>query len=395
MIKKYIRKIVRQMINILYPIMFKLFLTLPQRNKIVFESFHGKQFSDNPRAIYEYIQKNHSSNFKLLWAIDRRSSELLKDNRITSVKRLSPMWVYHMATAKYWITNTRLPFWVPKIAEIKYVQTWHGTPLKKLGIDIADVKMPGTNTDNYKQSFLKDADKWDYLISQNAFSTEQFQRAFNYNGKILECGYPRNDYLINNDNSDYINILKHCLGVDPFKKIIMYAPTWRDDEFIDIGHYKFNLQLELDLLKSNLKNDFMILIRAHYLIAENLDLNDFEGFAINVSEYEDIRDLYLVSDMLITDYSSVIFDYSLLERPIVLYAYDLEKYQYNLRGFYLDIEKLPFPICRTTEEVSNLIMSTDFNKRVNFSREYKERFNSIDNGSASKCVVEQVIFPDI
>ncbi|GEM02802.1 CDP-glycerol glycerophosphotransferase [Halolactibacillus halophilus] len=395
MIKKQLRKTVRKAISFLYFILFKLFLLLPQQNKIIFESFHGKQFSDNPRAIYEYLQGINVPNLKLIWAIDRRASRLLKDNRFTSVKRLSPMWVYHMATSKYWVTNTRLPLWIPKVAKISYVQTWHGTPLKKLGVDIDDVKMPGTNTENYKKGFLQDSSKWDYLISQNVFSTEQFRRAFNYDGEILECGYPRNDYLINNNNYDYIKILKHRLGIDSNKKIIMYAPTWRDDEFINVGHYKFNLKLELTLLKSYLKDDFIILIRAHYLISEKLDLNIFEGFAINVSEYEDIRDLYLVSDMLITDYSSVFFDYSLLERPILLYAYDLEKYQHKLRGFYLDIEELPFPICRTTEEVLNLIKLIDFNEKVNFSQEYKERFNAIDNGTAAKCVVEQVILSDI
>src|SRR5690606_16039435 len=145
--------------------------------------------------------------------------------------------------SKYWITNSRLPLWIPKSRRTIYVQTWHGTPLKKLGIDIEEVQMAETTTEKYKREFILESSKWDYLISPNAYSTGIFKRAFNFNKTIIESGYPRNDYLINNNNKTEVNKIKQKLGLPKDKKIILYAPTWRDNQFYSKGHYKFNLNL--------------------------------------------------------------------------------------------------------------------------------------------------------
>ena len=161
-----------------YKLLFIMIGLLPARkHTIVFESFLGKQFSDNPRAIYEYM-KEHYPEYKLYWSVDPRFIDNFKDKGVNIVPRLSIKWLLIMASAKYWVSNSRMPLWIPKPKHTVYLQTWHGTPLKKLAADMDDVFMPGTNIENYKRNFLKESANWDYLISPNPYSTKIFRRAF-------------------------------------------------------------------------------------------------------------------------------------------------------------------------------------------------------------------------
>ena len=155
-------------------------------------------------------------------------------------------------------------------------------------------------------------------------------------------GYPRNDVLVTRQNdTEYIEQIKKDLNLPKDKKVIMYAPTWRDDEFVKKGQYLFDLKINLANLKEQIGDDYVILLRMHYLIANALDLTGYDDFAIDVSNYNDISELYLISDALITDYSSVMFDYGILKRPQFFFAYDIEKYDKGLRGFYMNyMEKL-------------------------------------------------------
>src|SRR5699024_8605774 len=205
--------------------------------------------------------------------------------------------------------------------------------------DMDEVHMPGTNTEQYKRNFLAESSKWDYLISPNSYSTEIFQRAFQFNKTMLETGHPRNDYLITANEPKEIERLKKQIGLPLDKKIILYAPTWRDNQFYGRGRYKFELQLELDKMRENFGDEYIILLRMHYLVAEHLNIEEYKEFVYDLSLHEDIRELYLISDVLITDYSSVFFDYANLKRPILFYVYDIEEYRDTLRGFYVDFEK--------------------------------------------------------
>lgn len=396
MIKNLLVKIVRGKASLtIYKFIFKLFSTLPKKKKLViFESFHGKQFSDSPRAIYEYMKK-HNFQYELIWSVDRRSIELFKNLNVTFVKRFTPKWFWLMPRAKYWVNNVRLPNWLPKPKDTIYIQTWHGTPLKRLGIDIDEVRMPGTDTEKYKKNFISEAKKWDYLISPNRYSTEIFTRAFDYNGKMLETGYPRNDFLYNFQKED-VEKIKKGLNLPLDKKIILYAPTWRDNQYYSVGKYRFDIQLDLEQMRRELGQDYIILLRMHYLIAENLDLSQYEDFAYDVSNYLDIRDLYIISDMLITDYSSVFFDYANLRRPIIFYVYDLDEYRDELRGFYFNLEdEAPGPLTKTTNEVIEQINKFMENENQFSERfdEFYNRFCHLEDGKASERVVK-LIFND-
>ncbi|MCM3668083.1 CDP-glycerol glycerophosphotransferase family protein [Mesobacillus maritimus] len=375
-----------------YKLAFKFLGMLPADKKlVVFESFLGKQYSDNPRAIYEYLKENHPE-YKLYWSADKKYLRNFKDKDINFVPRFTIQWLFIMARAKFWVSNSRLPLWIPKPNHTVYLQTWHGTPLKRLAADMEEVHMPGTNTVKYKKNFLKEASNWDYLISPNSYSTEIFRRAFQFDRTMIESGYPRNDYLYQANNQETIAALKERFGIPEDKKVILYAPTWRDDQFYGKGKYKFDLELDLYKLREELGDEYVIILRMHYLVAENFDLGPHVGFAYDFSNYEDIRELYLVSDLLITDYSSVFFDYANLRRPMIFFVYDIDNYRDKLRGFYFDFEEqAPGPLTKTTEEVIEHIKQVDSNPVLNPKFDaFVQRFCSWEKGESSKKVVEEV-----
>ncbi|WP_025727143.1 CDP-glycerol glycerophosphotransferase family protein [Heyndrickxia ginsengihumi] len=376
-----------------YKLAFKIIGTLPaKKNVVMFESFLGKQYSDNPRAIYEYM-KEHHPEFKLYWSIDKRFIHNFEGKDLIYINRFSIKWLFAMARARYWVTNSRMPLWIPKPKHTIYLQTWHGTPLKKLAADMDEVHMPGTTTSKYKRNFLKEASNWDYLISPNAYSTEIFRRAFQFEKEMLETGYPRNDVLYNENKKETIEAFKVKYGLPLDKKVILYAPTWRDNQFYGKGRYKFDLALDLTMLKERLGDEYIIVLRMHYLVAENFDLTPYTGFAYDFSNHEDIRELYLVADLLITDYSSVFFDYANLKRPMIFFVYDIDDYRDNLRGFYFDFEEnAPGPLVKTTEQVIEEIRkleSNGFTLSETFNAFYN-KFCYLESGHSSQKVVDRV-----
>ncbi|WP_066258921.1 CDP-glycerol glycerophosphotransferase family protein [Neobacillus drentensis] len=362
------------------------------KNLIIFESFLGKQYSCNPRAIYEYLQRNHSE-YELIWSVDPRFEKGFIDKGIPYARRFSVKWLLLMARARFWVTNSRMPLWIPKPKNTIYLQTWHGTPLKKLAGDMKEVLMPGTTTEQYKENFFRETRNWDYLISPNHYSTEIFKRAFQFDKKMIESGYPRNDIFYRPDRTMISEEFKKQHKLPDDKKIILYAPTWRDNQFYQIGKYKLDLHLDLEKLRNELGDEYIIILRMHYLVAENFNLEAYQGFAWDFSKHEDIQELYLISDILITDYSSVFFDYANLKRPMIFFTYDLEEYKDDIRGFYFDFEeKAPGPLVETTEKVIAAIkgigeaaLSKD---RMN---EFYQRFCYLEDGHAAERVVKEVI----
>lgn len=376
--------------NNFYLLLYKRFFTkLPIDDKLVFfESFQGRSYSDNPKYIYEYMLDN-KNDYKFVWSF--KNKERIKGNPIV-VKRLGLSYYYYLGRAKYWVTNARMPNNIFKRKEAVYLQTWHGTPLKKLASDMDNVFMPGTNIVTYKKNFYRETKQWDYLISANEYSTKIFRRAFWFNKQMLEFGYPRNDILYTKNNEKDVNQIKEKLNIPKEKKIILYAPTWRDDEYYEKGSYKFSLKIDLEEFREKLKDEYFLILRMHYLISSNLDLSRYNDFVLDLSNYNDISELYLISDILITDYSSVFFDYANLKRPILFYMYDIEKYRDQLRGFYLNIGELPGPILKTTGDLLDSISNIDL-VMDRYAEKYEifyKKYCNWDNGKASENVVKTV-----
>ncbi|MFB6498746.1 CDP-glycerol glycerophosphotransferase family protein [Bacillus haynesii] len=391
--KNRLKKKIGKGVKKAYYFTFGLAGKLPVKKKtVIFESFAGKQYSCNPRAIYEYMKENNPE-YQLYWSVNPEYTGIFKEKGIPYIKRFTLKWLFAMARAEYWVVNSRLPLWIPKPKHTTYLQTWHGTPLKRLAVDMDEVHMPGTNTEKYKKNFTMEASKWDYLISPNAYSTEIFARAFQFNKTMIESGYPRNDFLHTDNNPKTVRGLKEKMQLPSDKKVIIYAPTWRDDQFYKKGKYKFDLDLDLNKLREEIGDDYVIVLRMHYLVAENFDLEPYKGFAYDFSSYEDIRELYMVTDLLITDYSSVFFDFANLKRPMIFFVPDIETYRDKLRGFYFDFEtEAPGPLVKTTDEVIEKVRETetmDYRLPAIFEPFY-EKFCYLESGRSSEKVVKTV-----
>ncbi|AJR09521.1 CDP-glycerol glycerophosphotransferase family protein [Photobacterium gaetbulicola] len=364
---------------------YSYFKKLPVNGKrAIFSSFSGKAFSDSPKYLYLECQQKYP-DIECIWVVDDLNIEI--PGNATKVKNMSFKHFYYMATSKYWIFNARIPAMFTKREEHVYLQTWHGTPLKKLGLDM-DVAYFATA--NYKHNFYKNAQRWDYLVSANSFSSKVFPSAFGVDKDIiLEYGYPRNDILINHTENDIAKIKKD-LKLDDTKKVILYCPTWRDDQKKASKDYGFNLKMDLKSLKDKFGSDAVILLRMHYLIAENIDLTGVEDFAFDVSNYPDIQELYIISDVMITDYSSTMFDYSILKKPVILYTYDLDKYKDVLRGFYFDLLELsPGPIVIEQSELENKI-EKGLSGELNYNEAFYNKFCLTDKGTASQSILEKL-----
>ncbi len=386
---KRFRKFAKKVVIKLYKL--ETMLVPIQKNIIVFESNMGRNYTGNPKCIYEEMVKNGlDKKYRCYIMLDDLTTEV--PGAAKKIKRTRTWYFFIMGIAGIWVCDSRQPKYIIKRKGVHYIQTWHGTPLKKLALDMDSVNMAGeTDIEKYKKNFYDNTRAWDYLISQNHFSTEVFKRAFAFDKTMLEVGYPRNDILFHSNNQESILALKKKMGLPCDKKILLYAPTWRDNEYYKKGAYKFNNALDFDLLKEKLGDDYVCIVKYHYLVKENLDWSAYKDFVYKFDMCEDIAELYLVADMLITDYSSVMFDYSILRRPMLFFTYDLEEYKDNLRGFYFDfMEEAPGPITRTTEELIDSILEyneEEFKEKYNA---FHNKYNHADDGNASSKVVKLI-----
>jgi CDP-glycerol glycerophosphotransferase len=178
------------------------------------------------------------------------------------------------------------------------------------------------------------------------------RRAFSYDGDVCESGYPRNDLLCSGEAPQVAERVRRRLGLPDGKRVVLYAPTWRDNQYYASGRYRFDFRLDLERAWQQLGDDYVVLLRGHHHMADDVPEGGRPGFAINVTAYPDISELFLVSDILVTDYSSVMFDFAATGRPMLFFTYDLEQYRDNLRGFYFDFAaEAPGPLLATSDEV--------------------------------------------
>lgn len=360
---------------------------------IIFESFGGRQISDSPLALYDYI-KNNYQKIDVIWSVEKSMVSYCKKNDINYVLRNTVKWAESLTKAQVWVSNARFPNYVRKQKHTFYVQTWHGTPLKKLGLDIDNVLMPGTTTKKYHKNFVAEANKWDVLVSPNQYSSSIFRRAFGFKNVLLNTGYPRTDKLVSSTN-DQIMKMKMDMGIPLSKKVVLYAPTYRDDSYISKGKYAFELPFDVKKMQETLGDEYVLVLRMHYLISSDLNVAQYGDFVIDQSNYHDISDLYLVADLMITDYSSVFFDYAYLKKPVLFYPYDFEKYKDELRGFYLDYEtELPGEIAYTEKELLNALSAYKEDSSAIVDDRmvaFYDEFCPFDKGDATKKIGDHII----
>lgn len=374
--------------------LYKLFLkTLPVDKRLIFfESNVGKNYAGNPKYVYqEMVKRGLDKKYRCVWSLEDTSIEIPGNAKKVERTRLS--YLYAMARAKVLVSDTRLPSFIEKRPGTTYFQLWHGTPLKKLAMDMDVLVMSeGLSLPEYKRLFQENINTWDYLISQSHYTTEKFKSCFNFKKPILEIGFPRNDVLFQKNNKENIKALKNKYGLPHDKKIILYAPTWRDDEFYENGKYKFSTELDFDRLNEELSDTHIILVKMHYLVKDPKRWDDHTGFIYKADQAWDIQELYLISDIMITDYSSVMFDYALLKRPMIIYAPDYQYYKDNLRGFYFNIfEEFPGPVLKETKDLIKSIEDYNFKDYEGKYNQFLDKFTEYDQGDASSKLLKLIL----
>ena len=364
---------------------------------VYFRTFSGRGYSDSPKAMYQYmLTAPEYKDYRFIWCFMEPDdySFLLQNDRTSLVKYRTKEDNKAMRTAKYWITNYRmLNHQYPRKGQI-YVQCWHGTPLKRLGYDLESSDNVMNSMAEIREKYRSDAKKFTYIISPSPFCTEKFASAWNLvktgqTHKIIEEGYPRNDRLINTTPAEREELRK-SLGVEG-KKVILYAPTWRDNQHTSGEGYTYKTEVDFDKLQRELGDEYVILFRAHYLVANSFDFAKYKGFVQDVSSYSDINELYIAADILITDYSSVFFDYANLRKPVIFYMYDLEEYANNLRGFYISLDELPGPIVRDEDALIKEVRKTDEWKPDEKYEQFCRKYNPKDDGHASERTLARII----
>lgn len=347
---------------------------------VLFDSFNGKVIGDSPLDIYLELQKTRPE-LKFYWTI---AGEKQAPAGATGLRFESSEWFDALATAEYLVANSALPWYFRKQPGQIYLQTWHGTPLKRLVRDLP----AGDVTKAYLDLMDREAAAWDYLVSPNPFCSQVLPRAFGYTGKVLETGYPRNDRLTTHTAEDRVAI-RNRLGVtDPKTMLVLYAPTWRDYQRSATGDWQLVSYLEPNMA---VPEGIRFMFRGH-TNTNNSKSATVAGRAIDVTNYPDITELYIAADVLVTDFSSVMFDFSVTGKPILFLAPDLERYRAE-RGFYFDFEtEAPGPILNTAEEVLETLGKLQETAKQ-FQKAYKHwqtKFNSLEDGAASRRVVDAV-----
>ena len=359
------------------------FLKLPvKQNRVVFEAYWGKKMDCNPYAIFQELAQ--IGGYECYWVLRENAA----DRGDLPYQRVTPgtlhYW-YILATSKYFVSNANFPTEMVKRPDTVHVQTKHGTPLKLMGLDIRPVRPKEMKW----KDFAIRCQRWDYVISSNPYSSRTWRHGFPYNYQMLQSGYPRNDIFYRATDEDVVAI-RARLGIPAGKKVALYAPTFRDWERDAKKATSLEQELEPERVLEALGEDYVLLMRSHYLT--RMTSARHRHRVIDASSYVDSNEVCLVSDLLITDYSSIMFDYANLRRPIVLYIYDYEAYR-AARGTYFDIrEAAPGPCANDQEELLDILRERRFEEpaAIDQLNAFAERFAPFDDGHAAERVVKMV-----
>ncbi|MCY8370613.1 glycosyltransferase [Bacillus haynesii] len=368
---------------------YSQYVSLPIKEKtVLYEAYHGRSISGNCYAIFlKLVQDKDFKDYHHVWVINDISDPMVEELKrnyqnvsFTSVD--SNHYLKYLATSKYLINDTSFPFYFVKRDEQIYINTWHGTPLKTLGLDI---KNRGMSTHKNIQRNLLHSD---YLISPNQFTYEKLLKSHDiyeiYAGKVADIGYPRTDLTLETNGEE----VRKTLNIPLDKKVILYAPTWRGTVGKENDTSQVLLDEVMDIQKS-MGDDYIVLLKSHYFTFEYFKINKLDHLC--VPNWYDTNKLLAAVDILITDYSSIFFDFLPLKKPVLFYMIDHKEYEAE-RGFYLDIDNLPGPVCENLNELIDKlqnvhILKKEFNEQYD---KYLEEFCYNDDGQASKRLVEMI-----
>ncbi|MFE0255037.1 CDP-glycerol glycerophosphotransferase family protein [Streptomyces sp. NPDC059010] len=361
-----------------------VYLRMPvQKRLVVFESHLGRQYSDSPRAIYEEMRRQ-GLDFQAVWSYTGRPQGFPAD--ATLVRRWSLPYLKALARAEFWVDNQSYPLKLTKRPGTTYIQTWHGSALKRMGFDEAGWKLKSRPEQAEQQRTL---DRFDHFLIRSEHDVRTLAKAFRLREKtLLRVGYPRNDELVAARGATERSALADELGIPADKKVLLYAPTFRQQ-----GGRRFALPFDVDRFAEEFGDEYVLLVRAHYLNHVVLPPS-VRGRVIDVSDHHDVTPLLALADALITDYSSVMFDYALLDRPMLFFPHDYEEYVHEGRGTYFDLlERAPGPVVRTEDELHSVLREQSLEEQTVKYASARERFvadfGEYDEGTAAQRIVDE------
>jgi CDP-glycerol glycerophosphotransferase (TagB/SpsB family) len=346
---------------------------------VLLETFRGRSVGDSPGAIGRELSAREVGA-DLVCVVDDPGVQVPPGMR--ALVRGTEDWYDVLANARFYVANAGAPYWFEKKAGQTHLQTWHGTPLKRIGED----RGPGDfQTWRHRRRIARQAAGWDAFVSPSPYCSAIFRSAFRFAGPLLETGYPRNDVLVH-DDGDLGAMTRQRLGIGADQRVVMYAPTWR--EYVGVRDSK-PLYLDAERVTARL-SDTVVLIRGHYNSTAQREVFTGHRRILDVTRYPEIADLYLAADVLVTDYSSVMFDFALTDKPVVLLVPDFTQYRDVERGFYFDIESTaPGPLVDSTDEVIARLTGGDDHAAAR--AEFRRRFCPFDDGQASARVVDWLL----
>jgi CDP-glycerol glycerophosphotransferase len=350
----------------------------PVERAVFFESFYGQSAACNPLAIDRAIAKLLPAVTRYWGVVD---ASVVVPAGARAVVEGSTEWWHARGASQIIVINDWMRKRYRKRRDQTVLQTWHGTMLKKIAINRTRFAPRATI------AAMLESKRWDILLSQNAYSSRIFRSAYRYTGPIWEEGYPRDDSLSSDAATGAASDVRNHLGIAADTTVVLYAPTWRDDRPEQIDH------LDVSEFTKALGPGYVTLIRGHSRsLVPGQDVKARN--VIDVTGYPDVTDLFLAADVLVTDYSSVMFDFSVTAKPIFFYTPDLAHYRKQLRGFYFDlIDIAPGPVVESAAELVELIKRRDA-LQPEYSSKYqawRERFNPRDDGHAAERVVARLV----
>ncbi len=348
----------------------------------VFAAYWYRGYSCNPRAIYEKLREE-APWVRGVWIVEAQHAGSFPPE-VEHVIAGTRDYYRLIARAKYYVNNVNFPNDFVKREGTIHVQTHHGTPLKTMGLDLREAYVASERM-NFDR-LLRRAARWDYSISSNELSTRIWKRVYPVRFETLEIGYPRNDVLVNAEQAQ-IDRIRGELGIEPGQTTVLFAPTHREylPEYVPT--------VDLGRLAEELGPEYVILKRAHYFYDGEVEPEESRaGNILDVTSHASIEDLCLAADVLLTDYSSVMFDYAVLDRPIVVHAPDWDEYR-RLRGTYFDLLAEPPGVVTTSDDELVAAFRSGAVRGDEASRlraAFRARFASLDDGHAAERVVRKV-----
>ena len=344
-------------------------------NLILFNSFGGKKYGDSPKVIFEYLIKlPELKKFNMVWALENPNNfDILN---ATKIEINSLDYFITALKAKYWVSSVNIERGLKfKKNNTIYLNTWHGAGTKKIG-----------NAVSKRRDY--DFSNVDYLLVQSCFEKKIFINDFGAKPEnFLLSGFPRSDELFKS-TKEQADFYKKNLKIPKHKKIILYAPTWRESNNNGLS-YDLDIPIDIKKWKEKLDDDFVILFRTHTFTTNLLNL-EFSDFIKDVSGFQSVNQLLIISDILITDYSTIVFDYSILEKPFLCFGYDYDEYKSD-RGLYIDLEKeYPNGVQKTEDEILKLILNMNYAKECEKTRKFKSKYIEA-GGNATELSVKALL----